>query len=396
MLNRISVALLLLLLAGCARNREAPTVKEVPVVVATAHASRQAVDRNLRLVAEFRPYREIDLMAKVSGYVKQINVDLGDRVSTGQVLATLEVPEMADDASRAGATLRRSDAEVLRARQDVKRAESASQLAQLNADRLFNVARQRPGLLAQQEIDSANARALEAAAQLSGAKAALTASEQGVQVFKAEQSRVNTLMNYTRVTAPFAGVISRRYAEIGAMVQAGTSSQTNVMPVVRLAQDSVLRLELPIPESAVALVKVGFPVRIAVPSLGREINAQINRYSSQLQMSTRTMMAQVDVQNPGFAIKPGMFAEVTIRLESKPDAIVLPLMALDGAGETRQAMRISKDGVLKTETLKIGSETAEVAEVLSGVAEGDLFVLSGRGQLKAGTKVTPHLAGASK
>ncbi len=396
MFNRIVVAALLVMLGGCARNREAPVVTAAPVVVAAARATRQAVDRSLRLVAEFHPYREIDLMAKVSGYVKQINVDLGDRVATGQVLATLEVPEMGDDVSRAGATLRRSDADVLRARQEVKRAESASQLAQLNADRLINVARQRPGLLAQQEIDSANARALEAAAQLSGTKAALTSAEQGVQVYQAEQSRVNTLMNYTRVTAPFAGVISRRYAEIGAMVQAGTSSQTNVMPVVRLAQDSVLRLELPIPESAVDLVKVGFPVRIAVPTLGREITARINRYSSQVQVSTRTMMAQVDVQNPGYSIKPGMFAEVTIQLESKPDAVVLPLLALDGAGETRQAMRISKEGVLKAETLRIGAETPDMAEVLEGVAEGDLFVLSGRGQLKPGAKVTPHFSGAAK
>lgn len=394
--SRIVLAVLFVWLAGCAHKPDAQQVKNAPPVVAAVRATRQTVERTLRLVAEFRPYREIDLMAKVSGYVKQITVDMGDRVSTGQVLATLEIPEMGDDLARASATLRRSDAEVARARQEVKRAESASQLAQLNADRLTNVAKLRPGLLAQQEIDAAKARALEAGAQLSGAGSALAAAEQGVQVFRAEESRVNTLFNYTRVTAPFAGVISRRYAEVGSMVQAGTSSQTNVLPIVRLAQDSVLRLELPIPESAVALVKVGFPVQIAIPTLGREITAKINRYSSQLQISTRTMMAQVDVDNPGFAIKPGMFAEVTIRLESTPNAIVIPLMALDGTGEKRQAMRITKDGVLKTETLRIGSETSEAAETLGGVEEGDLFVLSGRAQLKAGSIVTPHLSGAVK
>ena len=394
--SKIGLILLFIWMASCGRKPEAPQSKAAPTVVAAVRATRQSIDRNLKMVAEFKPYREIDLMAKVSGYVKQINVDMGDRVATGQVLATLEIPEMADDVTRARATLRRSDAEVTRAQQEVMRAESASQLAQLNSERLTKVSMQRPGLLAQQEIDSAKARALEYGAQLLGARAALTATEQGVEVHLAEQSRVNTLMNYTRVTAPFAGVISRRYAEVGAMVQAGTSSQTNVMPLVRLAQDSMLRLELPIPESAVPLVKVGFPVQIRVPTLGREVTARINRYSSQLQLSTRTMMAQVDVENPGFAIKPGMFAEVVIRLESKPDAIVIPLLALVGAGETRQVMRISKDGVLKSETLRIGSETSEVAEVPAGVFEGDLFVLSGRAQLKAGGIVTPHLTGAVK
>ncbi|WP_031499829.1 efflux RND transporter periplasmic adaptor subunit [Bryobacter aggregatus] len=387
---------LIVWLAACAHREEAKQQKDDLPVVAAVQATRQSIDRTLQLVAEFRPYREIDLMAKVSGYVKQINVDMGDRVQVGQVLATLEIPEMADDLNRANASIRRSDAEVARARQEVKRAETARELAQLQADRLSNVAKLRPGLLAQQEIDAARSRALEAAAQWSGASSALIAAEQGVQVMRAEEQRVTTLLNYTRVTAPFAGVVTRRFAEVGSMVQAGTASQTNVLPVVRLSQDSVLRLYLPIPESVVPLVRVGFPVQISVPTLDREINAKIARYSSELQLSTRTMTAQVDVENPSFLIKPGMFAEVTIRLESKPNAIVVPLLALDGTGETRQAMRISPEGLLKSETLRIGPETSEVAEILGGVQEGDLFVLSGRAQLKPGTVVKPRVTGAVK
>lgn len=383
---------LLLLVTSCSRKEDATLSPSIatPTVVAAVKVSRQPMDSSIHLVAEFRPYREIDVMAKVSGYLSKINVDMGDRVSTGQVLATLEIPEMADDQSRARATVDRSTAEVARARQEVHRAESASQMAQLNYDRLNNVSKARPGLLAQQELDTAKARSLEAAAQLAGAKSAVEATEQGVKVFRAEESRVNTLLNYTRVVAPFAGVITRRYAEVGSMVQAGTSSQNNVLPVVRLAQDNPLRLELPIPESAVPYVKVGFPVTVHIPTLSRDISARIDRFSSQLQTSTRTMSAQLDVPNPGYAIKPGMFAEVNFRFESAASALVAPIMALDGAGETRQAIRIV-NGVLSPVSVKVGPESAEFVTILSGLAEGDLLVLSGRAQLRAGATVTPKL-----
>jgi RND family efflux transporter MFP subunit len=379
---------------SCSRKVESPTKESQPVgfpVVAAVKVSRQAIDSSLHLVAEFRPYREIDVMAKVSGYVNRIAVDMGDRVTTGQVLATLEIPEMADDQSRAQAAIDRSSAEVSRAREEVRRAESASEMAKLNYDRLSNVARQRPGLLAQQELDSAKARAFEAAAQLAGAKSAFVAAEQGVKVFRAEESRVKTMLNYTRVVAPFPGVITRRYAEVGAMVQAGISSQNNVLPIVRLAQDNLLRLELPIPESAVPFVRVGFPVTIHIPTLSRDIEARIDRFSSQLQLSTRTMTAQIDVTNSNFAIKPGMFAEVNLQFESKPAALAAPLMALDGTGETRRALKILPSGVLTPVNLSIGSESSEYAEILSGLAEGDLLVVSGRSQLKPGATVTPKI-----
>jgi RND family efflux transporter MFP subunit len=349
------------------------------------------MERTLHLVAEFRSFREIDVIAKVSGYVSRINVDIGDRVNTGQVLATLEVPEMADDQTRAAAALERAVAEVARAREEVRRTESASKIAQLNFERLSNVAKQRPGLIAQQELDNASARALETSAQYAGAKSALSAAEHSVKVLGAEQSRVNTLLNYTRVVAPFPGVITRRYAEVGAMVQAGISSQTNVLPIVHLAQDNVLRLDLPIPESAVPYVRVGFPVQISVPTLNRTIDARIDRFSSQLQTSTRTMTAQIDVNNADFSIKPGMFADVLFQFESKSAALVAPLMALDGAGEARRALRILPDGSLAAVTVNIGAESSEDAEILSGLNEGDVLVLAGRNQLRPGMKVTPKL-----
>lgn len=392
MLRLLLLGALSLLILSCQREASPPPAQAAgPQIVAAVKITRRPIERNLKLVAEFRPYREIEVMSKVSGYVNRMAVDIGDRVSLGQVLATLEVPEMADDQTRAGAAKDRSQAEVSRAREEVRRSESASQIAQLNYDRLAAVSRQRPGLIAQQELDAAKARALETSAQLAGARSALAAAEQNVRVFNAEAARVNTLVAYTRVTAPFPGVITRRYAEIGSMIQAGTSSQNNVLPLVRLAQDNILRLELPIPESAVPQIHVGLPVTIHVPTLNLDIPARIDRFSNQLQTSTRTMIAQVDVQNKSFSIKPGMFAEVLFSFETKAAALAAPLMALDGAGESRRALRILPNGTLAPVTVTVGGETAEYAEILTGLNEGDLLVISGRAVLKPGAKVQPKL-----
>jgi RND family efflux transporter MFP subunit len=380
------------LLAGCNPKPETSAQKPNNTVVAVVPALRQPISNSLDLVAEFRPYREIDLMAKVSGYVNRISVDIGDRVRTGSVLATLEIPEMNDDLARAKASIDRSTSDVARARDEIRRAESANQMAQLNYDRLSSVGKNKPGLIAQQDIDNARARALETGAQLSAAKSSLASAEHNVQVIRSDENRVQTMFNYTRVTAPFDGVITRRYAEIGAMVQAGTSSQTNVMPIVRLSQDTMLRLQLPIPESIVAKVKVGFPLRVNIPTLNRSIDTRITRFTGQLSLATRTMEAQVDIPNGDLSIKPGMFAEVVFQFESKPEALVIPLLAIDGSGEIRKVMIVNSSSQTELRSITTGIETAEAAEVLTGLNEGDKVILSGRSQLKPGTTVTARLS----
>ena len=154
----------------------------------------------------------------------------------------------------------------------------------------------------------------------------------------------------------------------------------------------MLRLQLPVPESVVAKVKVGFPIRINIPSLNRSIDTRITRFTGQLATSTRTMEAQVDIPNADLSIKPGMFAEVVFQFESKPDAIVVPLLAIDGAGSMRKAMVVNAANQIELRNITTGIETPEVAEVLAGLAEGDNVILSGRAQLKPGITVSPRLS----
>ena len=247
------------LLAGCARRtpgKVEAAAEQLPTV-AVVRAERHDLATNTELSAEFRPFQEVDVHAKVAGYLKYITVDVGDRVEHGQLLGELEVPEYAEELAQATATEKRSELDVVRARTEVQRAESGYDIQKISFDRLAAVSKARPTLIAKQEIDSAAYRLREAEAQLATAKAALASLEQQVHVSVASSARVRTMVGYLRITAPFSGVVTKRYADTGAMIQAGTASQTQAMPVVRVAQTDRLRLVLPVPESIVPRIRIG-------------------------------------------------------------------------------------------------------------------------------------------
>jgi len=360
--------------------------------VAVVKASTEDMSRGLVLTAEFKPFQEIDVMAKVAGYVKNINVDVGSRVKQGDLLAVLEIPEMADDQARAQSVLNRSQAEVSRARDELQRAEQSQSIAHLSYSRLADVAKQKAGLIAQQEIDDAQSKDLVAEAQVSAAKSSLSASEQQVQVSTAELQKVKTLLDYTRVTAPFTGVVTKRYADTGSMIQAGTSSSTQVMPLVKLSQNSLLRLVLPVPESAVPTVHIGQHVEVRVPTLGRSFPGQVARFADKVATATRTMDTEVDVPNPSSLLIPGMFAEVNLTLDHRSAALTVPIPAVDlsGADESSgQVLVVTPENVIEIRKVKLGIQTATDVAILAGLRDGDLVVTGNRSSLRAGQQVRP-------
>lgn len=390
-LAALAVAVLAPACGRKAKTVEARDTFDAPTVaVAKAHMSEMS--RALALTAEFKPYQEIDVMAKVSGYVKQINVDIGDRVREGQLLATLEIPEMVNDRARGKATLERSQAEVRRAGDELRRAESAHEMSHLSYTRLSGVMKDKPGLVAQQEVDEAHGRDLVAEAQIASAKSNVAAAEQQVSVAQAELDKINTLFNYTRVTAPFSGVITKRFANTGSMIQAGTSSQTQAMPLVRLSENSLLRLILPVPESVVPAVRAGAQVEVKVPSLKRSFQGKVVRFADRLNMDTRTMETEVDVPNPSLILKPGMYAEVDLTLDRRNSTLAVPITAVDATNDgAGQVMLVLPDGKLERRPVHIGIETANRAEILSGLSEGDLVVIGNRGGLEPGQIVKPKV-----
>jgi RND family efflux transporter MFP subunit len=384
----------LLLAPSCTRPRktEASTgsTAEAPVV-AVARASRQDLARNLVLTAEFKPYQEVDVMAKVAGYVKKINVDIGDRVREGQLLATLEVPEMADDLTRSAANVEHAQSELARAQDELRRARDAHDIADLTAKRLIAVMKSRPGLVAQQEVDDAHSRDLVAEAQVAVAQSGLASAQNQLKVAQAEQARTKTLYEYTRVTAPFTGVITKRFADTGSMIQAGTASQTQAMPLVRLSQNNLLRLILPVPEAQVSLVRVGQGVEVKVPSLNRSFPGKLVRFADQLQVSTRTMDTEVDVPNPELVLIPGMYATVDLTLAQRNDVLAIPVTAVNAGAEKPTVLRVGRDNTIEELPVEIGMQTPNRVEVRAGLSDGDLVVIGNRNQLRPGERVTPKI-----
>lgn len=390
----VAISVACALMASCSKPGSAEsnaTPAESRPIVAVQNVAVDDLSRSLALTAEFVPYQEVDLMSKVAGFVKVIKVDIGDHVRTSQLIAILEVPEMADDLTKAAAGIERSKSEVKRAEGEVDRAKAAHEIAHLSYQRLAEVSKSRPGLVAEQELDEARTKDLSAEGQMAAAQSNFVAAQQETAVGQAEQARYKTLYNYSRVVAPFDGVITARYANTGSMIQAGTASQTQAMPLVRISQNSLLRLRLPVPESDVSHVHVGQQLEVRVSALNRSFPGKVVRFTDTVSTATRTMETEVDVPNPSLVLIPGMYATVDLQLEHKAGVLSIPVTAIDLSGTQQRVFKVNRDGSVAITPVTIGLETADKAEVTSGLSKGDMVVVGNRSGLKPGDKVTPKL-----
>jgi RND family efflux transporter MFP subunit len=379
-------------LSGCSNSKSQPvSASDRPPAVAVVKVERHDLARDTEIAAEFRPFQEVEVHAKVAGYLKSIRVDVGDRVRQGELIGTLEIPEYHEELAHAEATQKRTELDVTRAASEVHRAHSAYEMRKISYNRLLSVAKAKPNLIAQQEIDTAAAQFRESEAQLATARATLEAVRQQVHVASATKSRVEIMMSYLRITAPFRGVVTKRYADPGAMIQAGTASQTQAMPVVRISDVDRLRLVLPVPESVTPRVKIGSPVEVRVDSLNRVFQGRVARFNGRLDTATRTMEAEVDVQNPGGAIKPGMYGYASLRLERKDNVLAVPVQAANVKSGAATVLVVASDGNLEERVIQTGLETPEFIEVVMGVDEGDLLVLGTKDRLRPGMRVEPKL-----
>jgi RND family efflux transporter MFP subunit len=386
-----------LLLASCSSDaaKKGPDLAAAPTVAA-AKVRRADLTRAVAVTAEFRPYQEIDVHAKVAGYVKRIYVDVGDRVKAGQLIAILEIPELQDEVQTAEASVSKSQEEIRRAQADLERAQSAHEVAHLAYSRLADVSKTRPGLVAQQEIDDALGRDRVAEAQVATAKASLSAAEQQLRVAQADREKVRALFAYAQIKAPFAGVVTKRYADTGSMIQTGISSQTQSMPLVTLAQENLLRLVIPIPESAVSKIRLGSPVEVSVSTLGKKFQGKVARFADQVDMATRTMHTEVDVPNPAGELVPGMYASASLVLNDERNALAVPVQALTRTEDHVSVLLINKQNKLEERSVQIGIETPDQVEILSGLNEGDLVVVGNQSQLQPGMAVQPKIISSAQ
>jgi RND family efflux transporter MFP subunit len=353
-----------------------PVETTAMATVAVAKVAREDLAQEQDFEAEFRPYQEIDLHAKVAGFVKTINVDIGDQVKQGDLLATLEIPELKEDMDKA-------EAQELRNEKEIDRAAAAYDDAHLAFTRLEAVNKTRPNLVAQQELDTAKSHD-------SAADAALAVAKQEVQVSKAEVNKLRTMLDYCKITAPFSGVVTKRYADEGSLVQGGVSPSATAMPLVRLSQNDRLRLDFPVSVSYVERIKQGDPVEIRIQAMGKTISGKICRFTRKVNTDTRTMEAEVDVPNADFALTPGVYAIAAMKLDRREKVLTVPAEAISNH-RAPTVLVLNKDNVLEEHPVTLGLETADRLEVVSGVNENDLVMIGSRSQVKPGQKVEPKL-----
>ncbi|MDD4914765.1 MAG: efflux RND transporter periplasmic adaptor subunit [Methylococcales bacterium] len=377
--------------AGTAADAAEPSGNVQAKSVAVAKVLRANLDRQIEIAAELLPFQEVDVQAKVAGYVNEINVDIGDRVKQGQVLATLEVPEIAEDAVRAKATVSRYRGQIVHERSMIRRYQAIAHQAEVTYQRLAAVNEESPNLIARQEIDIAASRAQASAAQVDAEQANLIIAQQQLAEAQASERRVQDMLNFARITAPFSGIVTKRYVDVGTMVQTSTSSNTQARPVVQVAEVDRLRLVFPVPESAMVSIKQGESAVVVVPALDKSFSATIWRFAGKADNKTRTMETQIKVDNQNFALEPGMVATVRLTLAHREQVLTVPLGAVSGNQTNASVLIVSPEHKIEERQVSLGMATATRYEVLSGLSENELVIVAGRDRIRVGQQVEPKL-----
>lgn len=382
-----------LVLSSCSNSHPSDPYAHTSQTVVTAgvvKATRRDLSNDLQIASEFIPYQEINVHAKVSGYVKQLYINWGTHVRQGQLMATLEVPELNAQVLRDQAAVQRDMQDVARAQEELSRAQSAYTVAHLTYTRLYGVQKTQPNLVAQEEVDVAHGKDLETDAAVSAAKDALAAARQQLAVDRAAMAKDQAMFDYARITAPFGGVVTQLYAYTGSLLPAGTSTSQNALALCHLAQNDLLRLVIPVPETVVPSVHVGETVNVQVVPLDRIFKGKISLISDQINLQTRTMHTEVEVPNPKYIIVPGMYAYVQLPVRSAVNAVVVPIQAVQSTnpGQGTVLLVNSKDQI-EPRTVQLGIQTATSVQILSGVQAGDRVIFGGQGSYHAGETVQP-------
>jgi RND family efflux transporter MFP subunit len=372
---------------SCGGSSTAHASTERAPLVGVILLNRKNLNRELTLSSELVPFQEIDVYAKVAGYVKSLSVDYGTRVKTGQVMATLEIPELEMQIQQDTAAVQRVATQVVHAKRELVRYQAQHKVRDLEYQRLHQVSVARPGLVAQQEVDDAQGRDLESVAQVEAAEAAYDGAQNSLAAAEAKLERDKVLYDYSNIRAPFDGVVTQRYANFGTLVQAGTDSSTQAMPIVKLSEDNLFRLVIPVPESYVKYIRIGDHVKVNVPSLGRSFPGNVARLSYDVDEDTRTMHTEVDVPNPNHVLMPGLYAEATLALMRREHVLAVPLQALNQEGQETTVSVVNSDGRIENRPVTLGIQTPTDAEVVAGLQEGDKVVVSDRSNLKPGELV---------
>src|SRR5215469_15113362 len=323
------------------RGQATKAPEDTPVQVYLTHLSVGPITRSVILPAQVIPFQQATLYAKVSGYLKTITVDKGDRVTNGEVLARIEIPELVAAKARQEAELRAAEADYTRLKESLQRL---------------------PDLVVPGTVDQARGR---------------------FEVARASLAQSETLLGYATITAPFAGVITQRYVDPGALIQAGNASPA----IVSLMDFSTVRLQVAVPEIEAAKVAVGQPVRLTTDNLpGRQFDGQVTRFTYALDPANRTMLVEAILKNPDLALRPGMLVTVKLGIERREHATLMPTEALVTERTNNFAYTVEDKKAVK-HAIKVGFNDGKNVEVVDGLKPSDAVILAGKLKLSDGQPV---------
>ena len=376
-------------IAACHSGGGSPETNAAQTPTAkVATAQRGDISHVLTLAGQFQPYQVVDVHPKVSGYMAHINVDIGDIVHQGQTLATLEVPELKAELQQTVFQLQQTKEEITRAQHEINRAEAEHAALHAASDRLKQAAAGRPGLIAQQELDDAEAKDLSSEAQVDAAKAAMAAAQQHAGAAQSDQQRVEALHNYTNVTAPLDGVVIWRYADTGALIQGGTNSNSQDLPIVRISESNLLRLRIPVPENDVRYVHTGDQLQVRVDAIGRSLMGKIVRFTREVNFETRSMETEIDVENKDLSIAPGMYANTLLQLAHVTNVVTIPVEALVLNAQQETVYVLDAGNHVHIRNVIVGLQGSKLAEVTSGLSPGDRVVIGGQDKYQENEEVS--------
>ncbi len=312
---------------------------------------------------------QVTVYARITGYLQSLAVDLGDRVRKGQPLAVIDAPELTAALEERKAALAEAEAAVEEAQAALGRHEADLEFRRAALARLRSIREKDRDLLPLQDVERAAAAAAAAESLLRSARAGTRVAEASVASRRAAWETMKRRAEYARISAPISGVVTERFVDPGALIQAASSSRTQAAPLVSLARVDRVRVVVDVPETGAAFVKRGTPAVIAVEGL-EEIAAEVSRTSGALGAATRTLRAECDLPNPEGLLKPGMTARVTLELRQLEDALTAPVEALQGEG-----VYVVENGKAVYREVVTGLQTGGRVRIVQGLAADDAVVL---------------------
>jgi RND family efflux transporter MFP subunit len=364
-------------------NEAMTTEKTAPTVNVVA-VERSAGKSELVLPGSIQAVTEAPVLARSSGYVKRRYVDIGDRVSAGQLLAELEAPELIQMLHQAQAALEQTKSAVEQASANLQQSRTNERLAQVTAQRWANLFTK--GVVSRQENDTYQAQYDSQKANTQALEKAVSAARSNVAAAEANVARLTELQGFSKVHAPFAGVITVRNVDTGVLVSEGNTL------LFRIAQTNRLRTYLNLSQADASSVRVGQVATLTIPDLpGRKFPGAVTRTANALDPATRTLLTEVQVSNPDGALMPGMYAEVDLTTPRKDPPLLIPGDTLLVRSDGPQVAVVSPDRSVHYQRIQLGRDFGDRIEVLSGLQLGQQVVVNPGDSVQEGSKVNPVL-----